>query len=102
MLSDLVREVVQAIGIEGVSAGVLALLVAVALYAHKAASTGQRVVHAGSTVQHDLKVVAVVLALLLVAGVLEGVDVARTRELLGLAGRRLADLPVERWLERVV
>lgn len=101
MLTELVRQAVHAVGIQGVSAGVLALLVAVALYSHKAASTGHRVVHAGSTATHDVKVVALVLAVLLVLGVLEGVDVHRTQQLVQRLGRWIAQLPIQRWLEQL-
>lgn len=81
MLREFLRPVISALGIEGVSTVALVLLVSVALYAHKAASAGQRVAHAGSTLQHDLKVVALVLTGLLVLGVAT-LDVERGRELL--------------------
>lgn len=97
MLTELIRQGIQHIGLEGVSAGVLALLLAVALYSHKMATTGHRIVHAGSTVTHDLKVVALVLAVLLGLGVLEGVDVQRTQELV----RRASEVNWIRWLERL-
>jgi hypothetical protein len=97
LLTDVIRQGVQWAGIEGVRAGVLALLVAVALYSHKAASTGHRVVLAGSTVTHDLKVVAVVLAVLLALGVLEGVDTQRVQKL----GRQLGAVDWGRWTARV-
>ncbi|NHN59827.1 MULTISPECIES: hypothetical protein [Halorussus] len=101
MLAEIVREAVRAFGVQGVSAGVLALLVAVALYAHKLGSAGSKAVHAGSTVRHDLQVVALVLAGLLVLGVAT-LDVARARELAGVIGRRLAQLPVEQWVAGLV
>jgi hypothetical protein len=97
MLSQLLREAIQTVGIEGVSAGVLALLLAVALYARHLGRAGSVAVSAGSTVRHDLQVVAVVLALLLVLGV-ASLDVARARELAATIGRRLANLPVEEWV----
>ena len=81
MIEDLAREAITALGIEGVSTIALVLLVSVALYAHKAASAGQKVAHAGSTVQHDLKVVALVLTALLILGVAT-LDVQRGQELL--------------------
>jgi len=98
MFEEVASRVVRAIGIEGVSTVALVLLVSVALYAHKAASAGQRVASAGSTVQHDLKVVALVLAALLVLGVAT-LDVERGRELLrvGIEHVRRAGL-----VERVV
>jgi hypothetical protein len=97
MLTELARQAIQHVGLQGVSAGVMALLVAVALYTHKAASTGQRVVHVGSTATHDLKVVAIVLAVLLALGVLEGVDTQRVQEL----GRQLGAIDWGHWFERV-
>ena len=97
MLTELVRQGIQHVGLQGVSAGVLALLIAVALYAHKAANTGHRVVRAGSTATHDLKVVAVVLAALLALGVLEGVDTQRVQEL----ARQASAIDWELWYERV-
>jgi hypothetical protein len=97
MLTELARQSIQHVGLTGVSAGVLALLVAVALYSHKAASTGHRVVHAGSTVSHDVKVVALVLAGLLALGVLEGVDTQRVQEL----ARRLGEINWSHWADRL-
>ena len=93
MIEGVARQAITALGIEGVSTVALVLLVSVALYAHKAASAGQKVVYVGSTVQHDLKVVAVVLTVLLVLGVAT-LDVQRGQELLraGLEEVRRAGL----------
>ncbi|WP_134671731.1 hypothetical protein [Halorussus marinus] len=96
MLAELVGRAVQMVGIEGASAGVLALLFAVALYSHKAATTGQQVAHAGSTVTHDMKVVALVLAGLLVLGVIS-MDVQRAQEV----GRRLTAFDWDKWFQRI-
>ncbi|WP_132060240.1 hypothetical protein [Halorussus amylolyticus] len=98
MLAEIVRQAVQMFGLQGVSAGVLALLFAVALYSHKAASTGQRVVHVGSTVTHDVKIVALVLAALLVLGVIEGVNIQRTEELV----RRVGEIDWSRWIAELI
>lgn len=100
MLTELVRQAIQHAGITGVSTGVLTLLVVVALYSHSVASTGHRAAHLGSTMAHDVKIIAIVLAVLLVLGVIEGVDVQRGRELWQLLGQWLADLPLGRWLEK--
>ena len=81
MIRELLQPVISALGIRGVSTVALVLLVSVALYAHKAASAGQKVAHAGSTVQHDLKVVALVLTALLILGVAT-LDIHRGRELI--------------------
>ncbi|SDY40170.1 hypothetical protein [Halobellus clavatus] len=81
MFADLARQAVTALGIKGVSTVALVLLVSIALYAHKAASAGQKVVYVGSTLQHDLKMVAIVLTVLLVLGVAT-LDVQRGQELL--------------------
>ena len=97
---QLARQAIQAVGIEGVSTVALLVAVSVALYAHKASSAGQKVVYMGSTAQHDLKVVALVIAGLLVLGVLSA-DVQRSRELIHVLGQRLGQLPVERWLEQL-
>ncbi|WP_435145934.1 hypothetical protein [Halobaculum sp. P14] len=88
MLEDVAARVFEALGLRGVSTVALVLLVSVVLYAHKAASAGRRVVHVGSTAQHDAKVVAGVLALLLVAGVLSA-DLERGQELLRLGREHL-------------
>ena len=85
---SLLAPLVRLIGLEGVGAGAL-LLVALALYAHKAASVGGVVVSGASTVRHDLQIVAVVLAVLLVLGVLSA-DPQRTQELLRLGQEWLA------------
>lgn len=96
MLAELVRQAVEMVGLQGVSAGVLALLFAVALYSHKAATAGQQVAHAGSTATHDLKVVALVLAGLLVLGVIS-MDVQRAQEV----AHQLTSFDWGRWLSRV-
>lgn len=81
MIQDLARQAITALGIKGVSTVALVLLVSIALYAHKASAAGRRVVYVGSTVTHDLKVVAIVLTALLVLGVAT-LDVQRGQELL--------------------
>lgn len=80
MIENLVGPLLRQFGITGVSVSVLALLVAVALYARRAASVGGLVVGTASTVRHDVMVVSLVLALLLVIGLFEA-DMARGREL---------------------
>ena len=96
MLTELVRQTVQTLGIKGASAGVLALLVAVALYSHKAASAGHRLSSAGSTATHDLKVVALVLAGLLVVGVIS-MDLQRAQEVV----RQVAAFEWGLWVDRL-
>ncbi|MFB6091621.1 MAG: hypothetical protein ABEK02_01275 [Haloquadratum sp.] len=81
MIRDLARQAITALGIEGVSTVALVLLISIALYAHKASTAGRRVVGVGSTIQHDAKVVALVLTVLLVLGVAT-LDVQRGQQLL--------------------
>ena len=100
IVQQLAREAITTLGLEGVSTVALLVAVSVALYAHKASSAGRKVVYMGSTAQHDLKVAALVIAGLLVLGVLSA-DVQRSRELIHVVGQRLAQLPVEQWIERV-
>lgn len=96
MLEDIAARLFAAIGIKGVSTVVLVLLVSMALYVHKAATVGSTVVTLGSTVQHDLKVIALVLLLLLLGGVIHA-DPGRAQELIMLGQQQLAEL---RLLER--
>ena len=84
ILRDLLEHGVRAIGIQGVSTVVLVGLLSVALYVHKLSTVGGLVVTTGGTVAHDLKVIALVLALLLVAGVISA-DVGRAQEIAQLA-----------------
>lgn len=97
MIRGLLEQAVQTLGLEGVSTAVLLVLVSLVLYTHKASKAGGVVVSTGSTVAHDLKVVALVLAALLVAGVITA-DVQRGQELLRLAGQHVQP---ELWLEQV-
>ena len=81
----LVREFLQAVGLEGISAIGLVALLSVALYTHRAAAVGGTVVGTAATVGHDIKVVSVTLAILLVLGVI-AVNPARAMELFHSAG----------------
>ncbi|WP_311170653.1 hypothetical protein [Halobellus ordinarius] len=81
MFRNFARQAITALGIKGVSTVALVLLISIALYAHKASAAGRKVVYAGSTVTHDLKVVAIVLTVLLVLGVAT-LDIQRGQELL--------------------
>lgn len=85
------------LGVEGVSTAALILLVALALYAHKASKAGRLVAGAGSTVAHDAMVVAVVLAVLLLSGVFIA-DVERGRDVI----RTLRNVNLQAWFEQVV
>ena len=97
MIRGLLDQAVQVLGLEGGSTAVLVLLVSLALYAHKASKVGRVAVTAGSTASHDLKVVALVLAVLLVLGVISA-DVQRGQELFRLAGQHVRP---EQWLEQI-
>ncbi|WP_256288786.1 hypothetical protein [Halobellus inordinatus] len=101
MIEGIAGRAITALGLKGVSTVALVLLVSVLLYTHKAATAGQRVVHAGSTIQHDLKVIALVLTVLLVLGVAT-IDIERGRELIqvGLDHVRRTDLVAQlgRWI----
>lgn len=99
MIETFVRQLLQRFGFEGVSTAALILLVALALYAHKASKAGRFVAGAGSSVAHDAKVVAAVLAGLLVLGVLSA-DVERAQEVGRLLSERLARLPIGSWLRQ--
>jgi hypothetical protein len=75
------RILLERLGLEGVSALVLVVLLSFALYTHKAARVGGKAATVGSTAAHDLKVVALVLLVLLILGVIQA-DVARTQQIL--------------------
>ena len=98
MLKAFVAELLAQFGIKGVSTVALVLLVSVALYAHKASKVGRTAVTLGSTAAHDAKVVAVVLAALLVLGIFTA-DVERSREILRIIGQRFK--PGE-WLDQLL
>lgn len=66
----LVRDVLRTAGLEGVSAVGLVALLSFALYTHRAAAVGGTMVGTASTVGHDIKVVSLTLAGLLVLGVI--------------------------------
>ena len=95
MIEAFVTELLARFGVRGVSTVALLLLVSLALYAHKASKVGAKAVTVGSTASHDAKVVAVVLAGLLVLGVLSA-DVDRAREVARMVGQHIRP---EQWLE---
>lgn len=97
MIEEAARMVLGRLGVEGVSTAALILLVALALYAHKASKAGRLVAGAGSTVAHDAMVVAVVLAVLLLSGVFIA-DVERGRDVI----RTLRNVNLQAWFEQVV
>ena len=99
MIEVFLRQLLQRIGVEGVSTAALILLVALALYAHKASKAGRLVAGAGSTVAHDAKVVAAVLVGLLVLGVLSA-DVERGQEVLRRVGQYFDTLNLFQYLRR--
>ncbi|EMA14502.1 hypothetical protein [Haloarcula marismortui] len=88
ILRELLEPLLRALGVQGVSVVALAVLLSVALYAHKISTVGGLAVSAGSTVRHDLQVVALVLAVLLFLGV-ASLDMARIQELIYLAQQRV-------------
>ena len=69
MILPFVRDLLDAAGLGGVSAVTLLALLSIALYVHKAHRVGGTVTGTASTIGHDLKVVAIALAVLLVLGV---------------------------------
>ncbi|QHS17779.1 hypothetical protein GWK26_11830 [haloarchaeon 3A1-DGR] len=75
----MIGALVDALGLTGVSTAALALL-AVALYAHRAATVGSMAVSTGRVVTHDLKMISLVLALMMLVGVIS-VDPARAQQL---------------------
>lgn len=100
-LRTLLEPAIRAVGIEGVSIGILLPLLAVALYAHKVSTVGGAVVGVGSTLTHDLKVVALILAAGLVLGVIS-LDPGRLSEVVQMFQRELAQAQLleelQRWL----
>lgn len=97
MLEAFVSDLLARFGVRGVSTVALLVLVSLALYAHKASKVGQKAVTLGSTASHDAKVVAVVLAALLVLGIFTA-DVERSREVLRMVGQHIRP---EQWLKTV-
>ncbi|AXG06581.1 hypothetical protein DU500_09155 [Haloplanus rubicundus] len=70
VLRDLVETAFSQLGLAGtVSVTVVVGLLLVVTWAHKAAAAGSAVASAGSTAQHDLKVVAALLLVFAVLGV---------------------------------
>ncbi|EMA24643.1 hypothetical protein [Haloarcula argentinensis] len=102
VLRELLEPLLRALGVQGVSVVALAVLLSVALYAHKISTVGGLAVSAGSTVRHDLQVVALVLAVMLLLGV-ASLDLARIQELIYLAQQRVewADL-LDSILQKVI
>lgn len=88
ILRELLEPLLRALGVQGVSVVALAVLLSVALYAHKISTVGGLALSAGSTVRHDLQVVALVLAVMLFLGV-ASLDMARIQELIYLAQQRV-------------
>jgi hypothetical protein len=88
ILRELLEPLLRALGVQGVSVVALAVLLSVALYAHKLSAVGGFAVSAGSTVRHDLQVVALVIAVMLFLGV-ASLDMARIQELIYLAQQRV-------------
>jgi len=80
MIERIVRQVLAEVGVQGVSTVAVVLLVSMALYAHKVSKVGGMAVGVGGTVTHDLKVLAVALAGLLLLGV-ASLDMGRASEL---------------------
>ena len=80
-LLPIVRDTLQRAGLEGISAIGLLTLLAVAMYTHRAASVGGTLAGTASTIGHDLKVVSLTLAVLLVLGVI-ALNPARAMELI--------------------
>ncbi|MBO4248418.1 hypothetical protein IL252_11390 [Halomicrobium sp. IBSBa] len=101
ILRDLLEHGVRAIGIQGVSTVVLVGLLSVALYVHKLSAVSGLVVNTGGTVAHDMKVIALVLALLLVAGVISA-DVGRAQEIVHLAWDQIQSNSLLEEVQRVV
>ena len=93
---EIARTALSRLGIRGVSALTLVVLVSLGLYAHKAAKYGGKVAYAGGRAAHEAKVIAGVLVVLLVAGVISA-DVERARTLVETAGRQIGPL-LGRWL----
>lgn len=91
----IVRALVDAafsqLGIAGVSVTVVVALLLVATWAHKAAAAGSVVASAGSTAQHDLKVVAVLLLVMAILGVVT-INVDRSMTLGQLAWEQLRNV----------
>ena len=84
LIASIVRSVLRQLGFKGVSVMALVVLLLVAMYVHRLASVGGTVVKTSSTAAHDVKIIAVVLALLLVAGVFKA-QPARAQSLLDQA-----------------
>ncbi len=88
ILRELLEPLLRALGVQGVSVVALAVLLSVALYAHKLSTVGGIALSAGSTVRHDLQIVALVLVGMLLLGVVS-LDMARIQELIALAQQRV-------------
>jgi len=99
MIESIVCQVLVELGVRGVSTVAVVVLVSMALYAHKASKVGGMAVGVGGTVTHDLKVLAVTLAALLLLGV-ASVDIERATDLARQARQfdygALVDL-LQRW-----
>lgn len=86
LLLPLIRDVLEAVGLEGISVIGLVALLSIALYTHRAAAMGGSLVGTASTVGHDLKVISLTLAVLLILGVI-GLHPDRAMQLVDQFGR---------------
>lgn len=84
-LEPLVRELLNTVGLGGVSATGLMVLILIALYSHRATAVGGTLVGTAGLVAHDIKMISLTLAVLLVLGVI-AVNPARAMELIHSAG----------------
>jgi hypothetical protein len=87
----LVETAFAQLGIAGVSVTVVVGLLLLATWVHKAAAAGSVVASAGSTAQHDLKVVAVLLLALAILGVVS-INIDRSMTLGELAWEQVQNV----------
>jgi hypothetical protein len=88
ILKGLVRQLIQAAGIKGVSVGGVVLIVAVYAYTSKAATAGGAVVSTASRTGDHLRAALVLVLVLVLLGVIS-VDMTQATELVGRAWRMI-------------